>query len=181
MPRCVRRDRLENARVLLLLQTPAAHSENFKVEYEIRRGTRFKLICFEVLHRTFCRVRSQLLDNLSRSRQFRLKTIGFFGHGLCSLSRMTKTITLSLAVVIVVGSFAVLRRSVTHASIGPYDPRTCGDQYNALVLRAKQSLASDDRVAAIHSLLQARDQLQQCQELQEQNAKAPHAVALNTY
>jgi hypothetical protein len=94
---------------------------------------------------------------------------------------MTKTITLSLAALIVVGSLALLRRSVTQASVGVYDPRTCGDQYNALVLRAKQSLASNDRVSAIHSLLQARDQLQHCQELQEQNANAPHAVALNTY
>jgi hypothetical protein len=94
---------------------------------------------------------------------------------------MTKTITLSLAAIIVVGSLTFLHRSVTQASIGPYDPKTCGDQYNALVRRAKQSLASNDRVSAIHSLLEARDQLQHCQQLQEQNAKASHAVALNTY
>jgi hypothetical protein len=94
---------------------------------------------------------------------------------------MTKTITLSLAAVIVVGSLAFLHRAVTHASIGPEDYKTCGDQYNSLVLKAKQSLANNDRVSAIHSLLDARGQLQHCQELEEQNAKAPHAVALNTY
>jgi hypothetical protein len=94
---------------------------------------------------------------------------------------MTKTITLSLAAVIVIGSLAFLHRSVTHASIGNFDQKTCGDQYNALVLQAKQSLVGNDRLSAIRSLVQARDQLQHCQELQEQNANAPHAVALNTY
>ena len=37
MPKRARRDYLENAKVLLLLETPAAHFENFKVEYEMRR------------------------------------------------------------------------------------------------------------------------------------------------
>jgi hypothetical protein len=94
---------------------------------------------------------------------------------------MTKTITLSLAAVMVVGSLAFLHRSVTHASIGQFDSSTCGDQYNALVLKAKQSLVGNDRVSAIRALLDARDKLQHCQELQEQNANAPHAIALNTY
>jgi hypothetical protein len=95
---------------------------------------------------------------------------------------MTKTITLSLALVIMAGSFLFLRRSVTHASVNPFpDAKTCGDQYNALVLRAKQSLVSNDRTSAINALLQARTQLQHCEELQEHDADAPHAVALNTY
>jgi hypothetical protein len=95
---------------------------------------------------------------------------------------MTKKITLSLALVIMAGSFAFLHRAVTHASVRPaFDSTTCGDQYNTLVLKAKQSLASNDRVSAIRALLQARDQLQHCQELQEHDAKAPHAIALNTF
>ena len=96
---------------------------------------------------------------------------------------MTKKITLALALVIVAGSFAFLRRAVTHASIRPNypDSTTCGDQYNALVLKAKQSLAGNDRVSAIRALVQARDQLQHCEELQEHDAKAPRAVALNTF
>jgi hypothetical protein len=95
---------------------------------------------------------------------------------------MTKKITLALAFAIMAGSFAFLHRSVTHASIRPaFDSTTCGDQYNALVLKAKQSLAGNDRVSAIRNLLEARDQLQHCEELQEHDAQAPHAIALNTF
>jgi len=95
---------------------------------------------------------------------------------------MTKTITLSIALVILAGSFAFLHRAVTNASVRPaFDSATCGDQYNALVLRAKKSLASNDRASAISALLQARDQLQHCEELQEHDANAPHEVALNTF
>jgi hypothetical protein len=94
---------------------------------------------------------------------------------------MTKTITLSIALAIVAGSIAFLHRPVTHASIGPaFTDSTCGDQYNALVLKAKQSLARSDRNGAIRALLDARDQLHHCEELEEQNARAPHNVAFNT-
>ena len=95
---------------------------------------------------------------------------------------MTKTITLSLALAIVVGSVAFLHRPITHASerTGLTD-RTCGDEYNAIVSRAKQSLARGDRAAAIGGLVEAQNQLRHCEELQERNAKAPSSVALNTF
>jgi hypothetical protein len=113
--------------------------------------------------------------------QFRLKMIDFFGHSPCCEQGMTKTITLSLALVIIAGSFLFLRRATSRASVNPFpDAQTCGDQYNALVIKAKQSLAHNDRVSAINSLLQARSQLAHCEELQEHDANAPHAVALNT-
>ncbi len=93
-----------------------------------------------------------------------------------------KRITLALALVITAGSFAFLHRAVAHASIKPaFDSKTCGDQYNAQVFKAKQSLTGNDRASAIRALLQARDQLQHCQELQEHDAQAPHAIALNTF
>jgi hypothetical protein len=78
----------------------------------------------------------------------------------------------------VIGSLFLFHRPVTQASIGA-SPQTCGDQYNALVLKAKQSLASNDRVGAITALVGARDQLSRCQEQEDRNAQAPHAVALN--
>ena len=93
---------------------------------------------------------------------------------------MTKTITLTLALAIVVGAIAFLRRPVTRAS-ETSGFSTCGDQYNALVLMAKQSLARNDRAGAIHALIQARDQLKHCEELHERDAQAPSAVALNTF
>jgi hypothetical protein len=80
------------------------------------------------------------------------------------------------------GSFAFLHRAVTHASVSrAFDSTTCGDQYNALIVKAKQSLAGNDRVSAIRALVEARDQLQHCEELQEHDANAPRAVALNTF
>jgi len=95
---------------------------------------------------------------------------------------MTKTITLSLAFAIVVGSIAFLHRPITHASERSlFSDTTCGDQYNAIVLKAKQSLARGDRAAAIGGLIQAQNQLRHCEELQERNAKAPSSVALNTF
>jgi hypothetical protein len=95
---------------------------------------------------------------------------------------MTKTITLSLAFAIIAGSFAFLHRSVTHASQRPgFSDTTCGDQYNAILLKGKQSLARGDRAAAIGALIEAQNQLRHCEELQERNAKAPAAVALNTF
>jgi hypothetical protein len=101
---------------------------------------------------------------------------------LLTVSTMTKTITLSLAFAIVAGSIAFLHRPVTHASErSGYSDTTCGDQYNALVLRAKQSLAGGDRAAAIGGLVQAQSQLRHCEELQERNAKEPSSVALNTF
>jgi hypothetical protein len=95
---------------------------------------------------------------------------------------MTKTITLSLALAIVAGSFAFLHRSVTHASQGAsFSESTCGDKYNALVLKAKALLARGDRAGAIGGLLEAQNQLQHCEELEELNAKAPSSVALNSF
>jgi hypothetical protein len=97
-------------------------------------------------------------------------------------SSMTKTITLSLAFAIVAGSIAFLHRPVTHASErSGFSDTTCGDQYNALVSKAKQSLARGDRAAAIGGLVQAQSQLRHCEELQERNAKEPSSVALNTF
>jgi|SRR5580698_3903507 hypothetical protein len=95
---------------------------------------------------------------------------------------MTKKITLSLAFVIVAGSIAFLHRPITHASEhSTISDTTCGDQYNSIVLKAKQSLARGDRAAAIGGLIQAQNQLRHCQELEERNAKAPSSVALNSY
>jgi hypothetical protein len=95
---------------------------------------------------------------------------------------MTKTITLSLAFAILAGSYAFLHRSVSHASQKPsFSETTCGDEYNAIVLKAKQSLARGDRAAAIGGLIQAQNQLRHCEELEERNAKAPSAVAFNTF
>jgi len=95
---------------------------------------------------------------------------------------MTKTITLSLAFAIVVGSIAFLHRPITHASEkSGVSETTCGDQYNSIVVRAKQSLARGDRAAAIGSLIEAQNQLRHCEELQERNAKAPSSVALNSF
>jgi len=95
---------------------------------------------------------------------------------------MTKTITLSLAFAIVVGSIAFLHRPITHASEkSNLSDMTCGDQYNALLLKAKASLARGDRAGAIGGLIQAQSQLRHCEELEERNAKAPSSVALNSY
>jgi hypothetical protein len=95
---------------------------------------------------------------------------------------MTKTITLSLAFAIVAGSIAFLHRPITHASEkSSYSDTTCGDEYNSIVLKAKQSLARGDRAAAIGGLIQAQNQLRHCEELQERNAKAPSSVALNSF
>jgi hypothetical protein len=95
---------------------------------------------------------------------------------------MTKTITLSLAFAIVAGSIAFLHRPVTHASErSTYSDTTCGDQYNSIVLRAKQSLARGDRAAAIGGLIEAQNQLRHCEELEERNAKAPSSVVLNSF
>ena len=94
---------------------------------------------------------------------------------------MTKTTTLIIAIAIVAAGAAFLRRSVGHASIKPaYSDVTCGDEYNALVLRAKQSLQKGDRAGAISSLLAAQTQLRHCEELEERNAAQPHSVALNS-
>ena len=95
---------------------------------------------------------------------------------------MTKTITLSLALAIVAGSIFILHRPITHASEkSSFSDATCGDQYNTLVLKAKQSLARGDRAAAIGGLIEAQNQLRHCEELQERNAKAPSSVALNAF
>ena len=95
---------------------------------------------------------------------------------------MTKTITLSLAFAIVAGSIAFLHRPTSHASErSTISDRTCGDEYNAIVLKAKQSLARGDRAAAIGGLIEAQNQLRHCEELQERNAQAPSSVALNSF
>jgi len=95
---------------------------------------------------------------------------------------MTKTITLSLAFAMLAGSYAFFHRSVSHASQKPaFSDTTCGDEYNSILLRAKQSLARGDRAAAIGGLVQAQSQLRHCEELEERNAKAPAAVALNSF
>jgi len=96
---------------------------------------------------------------------------------------MTKTITLLLAMAIVAGSIAFLRRPVTHASekSGSAGVATCGDQYNALVLMAKQSLTRNDRSAAIRMLVEARTQLQHCEELHAHDVEEPGALALNSF
>jgi hypothetical protein len=95
---------------------------------------------------------------------------------------MKTATTLSLAFAIVAGSIAFLHRPVTHASVkSTYSDTTCGDQYNALVLKAKKSLARGDRTAAIGGLIQAQSQLQLCEEHEERNAKAPRSVALNSF
>lgn len=98
------------------------------------------------------------------------------------MSTMTKTITFALAVVIVAGSYAFLHRPITHASQGAsFSETTCGDKYNALVLKAKALLKRGDRAGAIGGLLEAQNQLQHCEELEELNAKAPSSVALNSF
>jgi hypothetical protein len=95
---------------------------------------------------------------------------------------MTKTITLSLAFAIVAGSIALLHRPISHASErSTISDTTCGDEYNAIVLKAKQSLARGDRASAIGGLIQAQNQLRKCEELQERNAEAPSSVALNSF
>jgi|SRR5579862_2097301 hypothetical protein len=94
---------------------------------------------------------------------------------------MTKKITLIIAACIIVGSYAFLRRPVSHASERPiFSDVTCGDQYNAYVVRAKQALQRGDRAGAIHGLLDAQTQLKHCEELEEQNARAPKSVAFNS-
>jgi hypothetical protein len=106
----------------------------------------------------------------------------FAGTAFAVWLGMTKTITLSLAFAIVAGSIAFLHRPITHASEKSlYSDRTCGDQYNDLLVKAKQSLARGDRAAAIGGLVQAQNQLRNCEELQERNAKAPRSVALNSF
>jgi len=91
---------------------------------------------------------------------------------------MTKTVTLLIAFAMVAGSIAFLHRPITRASVRPaFLKPTCGDQYNALVLKAKQSLAGSDRASAIRALIRAREQLQHCEELQEHDAEAPHAIS----
>ena len=103
-------------------------------------------------------------------------------QALLSPPRMTKTITLSLALAIVVGSIAFLHRPITHASVrSNFSDMTCGDQYNALLIKAKQSLARGDRAGAIGGLVEAQNQLRHCEELEERNAKAPSRVALNSF
>jgi hypothetical protein len=62
------------------------------------------------------------------------------------------------------------------AAIG--NASTCGDQYNALLARAKAALIKGDRAEALGSLLAAKAQLQRCQEL-ERNSTVAVAVALN--
>jgi hypothetical protein len=95
---------------------------------------------------------------------------------------MTKTITLLIAVALVAGSIAFLHRPITHASERPgYSDMTCGDEYNTILLKAKQSLARGDRAAAIGGLIQAQNQLRHCEELEERNAKAPKSVVLNSF
>jgi hypothetical protein len=94
---------------------------------------------------------------------------------------MTKTITLAIAACIIAGSYAFLRRPVSHASEkGILSDATCGDQYNEYVLNAKKALQRGDRNGAIQGLLKAQDQLRHCEELEEQNAKAPKSVAFNS-
>jgi hypothetical protein len=94
---------------------------------------------------------------------------------------MKTSITLLLALAIIGGSFALFRRSVSHASIRPaISDVTCGDEYNALVLKAKQSLVHGDRAGAITGLLEAQKQLHHCEELEERNAAAPHSVVRNS-
>jgi hypothetical protein len=95
---------------------------------------------------------------------------------------MTKTITFTLALALVAGSIVFLHRPTTHASVGPtYSDKTCGDEYNALVVKAKQALARGDRAGAIGGLVQAQGQLRHCEELEERNAKAPSGVAENSF
>jgi hypothetical protein len=96
---------------------------------------------------------------------------------------MKRTITLALALAMVIGSIVFFHRPLTHAfwSSGPADPQTCGDQYNALLSQAKQALARNDRAGAVHSLIEAREQLKRCQELHQHDAEASSAVALNTF
>lgn len=93
---------------------------------------------------------------------------------------MTKTTTLLIAAAMIALSLAFLPRALTRASNLPHlsETPTCGDQYNAMVLRAKQALARGDRAAAISGLIEAQGQLRHCQELEERNAQAPHGVAL---
>jgi hypothetical protein len=94
---------------------------------------------------------------------------------------MKTSITLLLALTVVGGSFAFFRRSVGHASVRPaISDVTCGDEYNALVVKAKQSLMRGDRSGAITGLLDAQKQLHHCEELEERNAAAPHSVVRNS-
>src|SRR5580704_13400382 len=96
---------------------------------------------------------------------------------------MTKTITLSIAAAIVIGSLAFLPRALTHASVrhAVFESSvTCGDQYNALVLGAKNALSRGDRAGAISGLIAAQNQLRRCEEIREREARQPDRVALNT-
>jgi hypothetical protein len=110
------------------------------------------------------------------------KSRDFRGTPLALQFIMKKSITLLLAFAIIAGSFALFRRSVTHASVRPtLSDMTCGDEYNALVVKAKQSLMHGDRAGAITGLLDAQKQLHHCEELEERNASAPHSVVLNSF
>src|SRR6266436_2153672 len=98
---------------------------------------------------------------------------------------MHKFTSLALALALVVGSIASLPRVCAEGPDGsvaaePQDGSSCADRYNALLGQAKASLVKGDRGAAINSLLMAKIQLHNCQELEERNSTAAVAVALNS-
>jgi hypothetical protein len=97
---------------------------------------------------------------------------------------MPKLTSLAFILALSIGSIASLPRPCAEgldriSSADASADATCGDQYNALLTRAKDALNHGDRHGAVASLFAAKAQLRICEEREERNSTAAVAIAMN--
>ncbi len=107
------------------------------------------------------------------------------GYLSCCLNHgMPKFTSLAFVLALTIGLIASLPRPCAEGSdrVSPAvagAESTCGDQYNALLTRAKDALNHGDRSGAFASLYAAKAKLRVCEEREQRNSTAAIAVAMN--